>query len=71
MTWTPVEGAPEGVELLTTDGESVTSAKMNKYKQWEPLWLSVHGCGCCSEGAWSPTHFMAIPDLPLKKYHDV
>ncbi len=69
MTWQPIETAPkDGTPvLLLYDQEAIQghwSETDTHGGEWKPIWLSVHGCGCCGSDDKPPTHWMPLPEPP-------
>ena len=67
--WVPVgERLPEiGADVLAMGGEGEFQARLvsgGESHRWEPLWLDVHGCGCCGGGRPNVTHWMPLPPGP-------
>ena len=67
--WVPVgERLPEiGADVLAMGGEGEFQARLVSWGEshrWEPLWLDVHGCGCCGGGRPNVTHWRPLPPGP-------
>lgn len=56
-----------GADVLAMGGEGEFQARLvsvGESHRWEPLWLDVHGCGCCGGGRPNVTHWMPLPPGP-------
>ena len=65
--WQPIETAPKDGTPILAYVEDVAIQMEYSYflKEWGPVWLAAHGCGCCGEySVPEPTHWMPLPDPP-------
>jgi len=68
MQWQPIETAPEGKEVLVTDGVRCCVAQMHLFPdrthQWWGLGSAVTGWDLGFEGDFKPRAWMPLPELP-------
>lgn len=60
----------ESTVLIYVDGDVTQALYGKRWKEdkeshyWTPVWLEVHGCGCCGGDRPMPSHWMALPAPP-------
>lgn len=71
MEWQPIETAPkDGTPIWCyEDGDQFQACWSNEPghydgPHWEPLWLNIHGCGCCGDTYPKPTHWRHLMPKP-------
>lgn len=60
--WQPIETAPKDGTKILIFAEGVVTEAHYDIDYWKPIWLDVHGCGCCGGDNPKPTHW-----APLQK----
>lgn len=71
MNWQPIETAPKDgtpVIVLTWEqsGDIVAIQAHYADNEWNPIWLDMHGCGCCGSGKLDAEYWIPIPELPKR-----
>ncbi|AXJ89983.1 MULTISPECIES: hypothetical protein [Acinetobacter] len=61
-TWQPIETAPKDRNILLQNSEGVFQGEWDpKDKNFNPLILEYHGCGCCGGDDPQPDRWMELP----------
>jgi hypothetical protein len=68
MEWQTIDSAPKDgtpIIILVHEGDErmAIEARFDE-KGWYPIWLDMHGCGCCGGERPVPTHWIPKPTMP-------